>query len=159
MKQKTSSPVPKQSAASRYKAARILTVKLPSNGEEIQIRKIDMTDFIALGGIPDAFLTAEAYKAAKAGDSKKLEKIGEGHEDYAERFTRAVCTRCVIDPGFRVVDKPAHECGEDEIPYCVLSFVDRQAIQAAVCGESGLSKEVAESAKPFPEKQAAPVAT
>jgi hypothetical protein len=155
MKQPTSKPTKtRPSAASRYKAARLLTVKLPETGDVIQIRRIDQADLFSLGSLPDVLVSDDAREAIRTKNQLKLAVLASENETYCERFQKMILLRCVIDPAFQIVDKPADQCSENEVPLCAIGYLDKEAICRAVAGLSpiGAEMEVGRTVAPFSEK-------
>jgi hypothetical protein len=124
-------------------------INLPS-GATASIRKLCARDFIEFGNIPDV-LSGKA-KEGRAPSKQEIE--------WGDKCVRVMLTRCCSriqseGQSFRIVDAPFADCKDDEISIEEMDQADAQAIVNAVQEFSGLTKEAAQRAKPFPEKSPA----
>lgn len=123
------------------------TVELPS-GAKVTIRKLCGSDFLGVGNIPVALTVA-----AKANGEHSP---SQAHIEYGVKLSTIMLTRCCGPIQFegeslRIVNKPFAETGTGEISIEELEQADAEAIVQAITKFSGLGKEAAAAARPFPD--------
>ncbi len=143
--------------AQRYRKR--LEVSL-SSGESIQVRPLNKTDWLFLGDIPNVIGSGEADRVLRGRSEDEKRKLIDSNVEFFERLVKCALTRCVTTPGFKVVDKPASQCAEDEIAFEEMSQPDQTAITTVVMRASGLAREgAAGQAATFPQEQEVPAGT
>lgn len=124
-------------------------IELPC-GAVCKVRKFSMFDFRKIGSVPQSFIVDDG-KGGKA----------DAADDYQTRLARVAMVECcsplLYKDGnkIKIVDKPFHDCEDDETSVDEVDTQDALAIVQAVCELSGFGKEAAVAAEPFPERQEA----
>jgi hypothetical protein len=139
-------------AAYRKKRTTIIEVE----GLRLRVRSLGVEDFAGIGNVPNAFIEAkgnpENLKSMSSEDALK-------NASYLGRMQKTVLCSCVVivgdddkPTGEKIVDKLPEDCGEKEISWREFATPDAVHITNAATKLSGLSKETAIAATPFPEK-------
>lgn len=130
-------------------------ITLPS-GATCTVRKVSGNDFVTAGLSPviSALQDSVRKKRPTELDDKTLQQM--------VKVTSMMLLRCVgvitNEDGSKVkiVDKPIDDLADDETTIEELDQVDANMIVDEIHRLSGLKKEAATAAAPFPEEQAAP---
>jgi hypothetical protein len=121
------------STIANYRKHTRQTVEI-SGGLVLTVRRFSASDFLEIGEIPAAF-HAEG-------------KGGKTDPQFGNKLGRIALLNCVVGPAdFKIVDSRTPK--EDEISVHEISTEDTAKVLDAVTRISGLSKEAADSAKPF----------
>ena len=126
--------------AAEYRKRNRKTITLPSGGE-VEIRKLSVADFLKAGDIPTAFVT---------GDESEREKAVSEGSPFAKNFLK-VCLTCGV-VSMRVVDKPAYDCGPDEVAVEEIPTGDATCISNEVAVFTNLSGGAGEGIARFQEE-------
>ena len=127
--------------ATEYRKRNRKTITLPSGGE-VEIRKLSVADFLKVGDIPSAFVS---------GDEKERERSVTEGSPFARNFLK-ICLTCGV-VSMRVVDKPAYDCGPDEVAVEEIPTADASFIASAVAEFTNLAGGAGEGIARFPEEQ------
>lgn len=135
----------------------IKKITLPSGGT-CTVRRMSQSDYIESGHAP-VFLRLAAESKRKAPRAESVENdveiVRAGIDLIKAKLLR--CCGAITDGGghkFKIVDKPnVDDVADDEISIEMLEQADAEAICDAIDELSGLTKEAAEAAAKFPEKE------
>lgn len=128
-------------------------ITLPGGGKCV-VRRLTANDFAITEGEIPIFHEPAASRETKAGPSKRQIESG-------VRFLRVVLLCCVspitLLDGSRVkiTDKEMDQAGPNELTTGEMTDDDARAILDVVTELSGLGKEAADAARPFPAEQEA----
>jgi hypothetical protein len=135
--------------SSEYKAMQSRSLTLPVSGATVRVRKLKQLDFLEVGDVPAALSEDIQKRSASLKVSKEALLFG-------AKIIRIALLKCCSELKFsdgtlKIVDKPESEPGEITIEE--LDDLDANSIVDAVKSLSGMTKEAAEKARPFPKKQ------
>jgi hypothetical protein len=129
-----------------------IDIVLPVSGGRLSIRKARWQDYLPLGEAPAALAEVPELKGEK--------KITPAQLEYTVRATNLMLVNCTtrvrFDDGrlLRIVDKSFAECDPaTELTIEEMDDADATAIIKAINEFTGMSKEAAQAAKPFPAEQ------
>lgn len=139
----------KSNIAQKYRQARLVPITL-STGDVIQVRPLKREDVFALGEIPAVMLSDDSVNELATADTKRQVEVVTESLPFFTRLLHHALTKCIVTPGFVVVvDRPANECTEDEIPLEYLADDDQAKILAGVMSASGMGNAAVTAARPF----------
>ncbi len=147
----TATPI---SLADYKKKNRIQTVT--PDGLEVEVRTASLSDFFEIGKIPQAFVSA-------AKDGAKMVDLSESDMEFVKKITELVLTKMVKligkSAGCKIVSKSSFDAESNELSIEDISKEESKFLVETSLNNSGLSKEAADQAKPFPsEPQPSPAA-
>jgi len=135
-------------------------ITLPSGGV-CMVRKVSGRDFIA-GGLAPVISELKIQRAKRAAGPARTEDapIDMREVELVAKCQTMMLCRCVGEITFpgdekvRIVDKPFDQCSDSEISIEEIDQEDANFLAATINRLSGLTKEAAVAAAPFPEGQA-----
>lgn len=124
------------------------TITLPS-GAKCVIRKLTVSDFVSIGGIPSAL-----PDDVKAGARNPTEKEQQEMNERGLAIQRLIFTKCmgpIVHEGKRysIVDKPVGQAADGEIEIDAWDQADAEFAALEVMSFSGMRKEVAGNGDTF----------